>query len=177
LDLTFDSFAYLRLPFLVAAVAFMAGALGTFRWLGQRAFLSAALMMILFFHAARLALVVFDPFLTSRPLAEAVLKFPPGQLILDRHYYTFSSLVFYTNRDALLLNGRYFNLEYGSYAPGAPDVFIDDARFKSLWLGPQRCYLVAYKTRLKQFQELVGQDHLSIVAAAGGKLLLTNNPM
>lgn len=177
LDLTFDSFAYLRLPLLVAAVAFMAGALGTFRWLGQRAFLSAALMMILFFHAARLALVVFDPFLTSRPLAEAVLKSPPGQLILDRHYYAFSSLVFYTNRDALLLNGRYFNLEYGSYAPGAPDVFIDDARFKSLWLGPQRCYLVAYKTRLNQFQELVGQDHLSIVASAGGKLILTNNPM
>jgi 4-amino-4-deoxy-L-arabinose transferase-like glycosyltransferase len=177
LDLTFDSFAYLRLPLLVAAVAFMAGALGTFRWLGQRAFLSAALMMILFFHAARLALVVFDPFLTSRPLAEAVLKSPPGQLILDRHYYSFSSLVFYTNRDALLLNGRYFNLEYGSYAPGAPDVFIDDARFKSLWLGPQRCYLVAYKSRLKQFRELVGQNHLSIVAAAGGKLLLTNNPM
>jgi 4-amino-4-deoxy-L-arabinose transferase-like glycosyltransferase len=176
LDLTFDSFAYLRLPLLVAAIAFMAGALGTFRWLGQRAFLSAALMMILFFHAARLALVVFDPFLTSRPLAEALLKSPPGQLILDRHYYSFSSLMFYTNRDALLLNGRYFNLEYGSYAPGAPDVFIDDARFKSLWLGPQRCYLVAYKARLKQFQELVGQDHLSIVAAAGEKLILTNNP-
>src|SRR5256885_6395994 len=29
--------------------------------------------------------------------------------------------------DALpILNGRYFNLEYGSYAPGAPDIFIDD---------------------------------------------------
>jgi hypothetical protein len=30
-------------------------------------------------------------------------------------YYTFSSTIFYTNLllNALLLNGRYFNLEYG----------------------------------------------------------------
>jgi hypothetical protein len=153
----------------------LAGTLGTFRWLGQRAFLSAALMMVLFFHAARLALVVFDPFLTSRPLAEILFKAPPGQLIVDRHYYTFSSITFYTNRNALILNGRYFNLEYGSYAPGAPNAFIDDLRFKNLWLEPQRCYLVAYRTKLKEFEELVGHDHVSIVAAAGGKLILTNH--
>ena len=29
-----------------------------------------------------------------------------GKLIVDHHYYTFSSVFFYTNRDALLLNGR-----------------------------------------------------------------------
>src|SRR5256886_6978454 len=140
MDLTFDSFAYLRLPLVVASLAFLAGAVGTFRWVGQRAFLSAALMMIVFFHAARLALVVFDPFLGSRPLAEAILKSPPGTLINNRGYYAFSSVTFYTNRDALILNGHYFNLEYGSYAPGSPDVFIDDARFKQLWTEPQRYY-------------------------------------
>ena len=48
---------------------------------------------------------------------------------MDDQYYTFSSVFFYTNRRALLLNGRVNNLEYGSYAPDAPqDVFIDDAR-------------------------------------------------
>ena len=35
---------------------------------------AAALMMVLFFHAARLALVVFDPYMSSRPLAEALLR-------------------------------------------------------------------------------------------------------
>jgi 4-amino-4-deoxy-L-arabinose transferase-like glycosyltransferase len=144
LDLTFDSFAYLRLPLLMAAIAFLAGTLGTFRWIGQRAFLATALMMVLFFHAARLALVVFDPYLTSRPLAEAILQSPPGKLIVDHPYYPFSSLIFYTNSNVLILNGRYNNLEYGSYAPGAPDVFIDDERFRSLWLDSQRYYLVAY---------------------------------
>ena len=57
-------------------------------------------MMVLFFHAARLALVVFDPYMSSRPLAEALLEAPPGKLIVDDQYYTFSSVFFYTNRRA-----------------------------------------------------------------------------
>ena len=175
MDLTFDSFAYLRPPLLIASLAFFAGALGTFRWVGQRAFLSAALMMVLFFTAARLALVVFDPFLSSHPLAEAILRSPPGQLIINRNYYGFSSVPFYTNRDALILNGRYFNLEYGSYAPGAPDVFIGDEQFKKLWFDTRRFYLVTYAERLPDFEKLVGREHLTIVAASGGKLLLTNH--
>ncbi len=69
MDLTFDSFAYLRLPLAVAAAALLAGALGTVRWTGQRSFLAVTAMMVLFFHAARLAMVAFDPFLSSRPLA------------------------------------------------------------------------------------------------------------
>ena len=71
-DLTIDSFAYLRVPLLMAAGAFLIGAIGAFRSAGMRAFLSAAFMMVLFFHAARLAMVVFDPYLSSRPLAEAL---------------------------------------------------------------------------------------------------------
>jgi 4-amino-4-deoxy-L-arabinose transferase-like glycosyltransferase len=177
MDLTFDSFAYLRPPLAVAAAALLAGALGTIRWTGQRSFLAVTAMMVLFFHAARLAMVEFDPFLSSRPLAEKLLKSPDGKLIVDGNYWTFSSLMFYTNREALLLNGRYFNLEYGSYAPGAPDVFIDDARFKSLWRESRRYYLVAYQTRREHFESLVGQDHVNIAAAGGGKLILTNHPL
>jgi len=177
LDLTFDSFAYLRLPLLVAAIALLAGTLGTFRWIGQRAFLATALMMVLFFHAARLALVVFDPYLTSRPLAEAILQSPPGKLIVDHPYYPFSSLIFYTNSNVLILNGRYNNLEYGSYAPGAPDVFIDDERFRSLWLDSQRYYLVAYPKELSRLENLVGRDHLDFLASSGGKLVFSNHPL
>jgi 4-amino-4-deoxy-L-arabinose transferase-like glycosyltransferase len=177
MDLTFDSFAYLRYPLVIAAIALLGGALGIVCWKDHRSFLVTAVMMVVFFHAAQVAMVVFDPFLSSRALAEALLKSPEGKLIVDRHYWTFSSLTFYANRDALILNGHYFNLEYGSYAPDAPDVFIDDARFKNLWLAPQRYYLVAYRPKLEQFETLVGQDHLEIVASAGGKLLLTNHPV
>jgi 4-amino-4-deoxy-L-arabinose transferase-like glycosyltransferase len=177
MDLTFDSFAYLRLPLVVASLAFLAGAMGTFRWLGQRAFLAAALMMIVFFHAARLALVAFDPFLSSRPLADAILRSPEGKLINNRNYYTFSSVTFYTNREAVILNGRYFNLEYGSYAPGAPAVFVGNERFKELWLEPQRYYLLTYADRYGDFETLVGRERLITVTSSGGKVVLTNHPL
>ena len=177
LDLTFDSFAYLRLPLVVAAIALLGGAVATAKWAGERSFLAAALMMVLFFHAARLALVVFDPFLTSRSLAEAVLKSRDGKLITDRNYWIFSSLTFYVNREALSLNGRYNNLEYGSYAPGAPNVFIDDSQLKTLWPQPQRYYLEAYQSSTSRFEELLGKEQLNLLAAAGGKMILTNHPL
>jgi 4-amino-4-deoxy-L-arabinose transferase-like glycosyltransferase len=173
-DLTIASFAYLRLPLLVAAMAFLLGAAGTFRATGQRAFLAIVLMAILFFQAARLAMAAFDPFLSSRPLAEALRRAPTGQLIVDHHYYTFSSIFFYTNRTGLLLNGRFNNLVYGSYAPGAPNVFIDDAQWKALWLQPDRFYLVITEQAAARLKQLVEPRLLTIVARSGGKLLLTN---
>jgi 4-amino-4-deoxy-L-arabinose transferase-like glycosyltransferase len=176
-DLTLASFAYLRIPLLLAAIAFCIGALATWRFTGRTAFLGAALMMVLFFHAARLAMAVFDPYMSSRPLAEAILKSPEGTLIVDHHYYTFSSVFFYTNRTALLRNGRFHNLEYGAYAPGAPDVFIDDSQFKNLWLKPERSYIVAMENVVPQLESIVGAAHLNVVAISGGKVVLTNNPI
>ena len=176
-DLTIASFAYLRLPLVLAAIAFIVGAIGTFRAKGQRAFLATALMAILFFQAARIAMAAFDPYLSSRPLAEKLLHSPSGQLIVDHHYYWFSSVFFYTNRDALLLNGRFNNLVYGSYAPGAPDVFIDDAQWKTLWLQPRRYYLVIKQESEGRLAKVVDPKLLMVVAQSGGKLLLTNHPV
>jgi len=176
-DLTLESFAYLRLPLVIAVLAFGVGAVGTFSAGARRAVLSAALMMLIFFHAARIAMVAFDPYLSSRPLAEAIQKAPPGTLIVDRHYYTFSSVFFYTNRSALLLNGRRINLEYGSYAPGAPDVFIDDAQFKKLWLRPDTIYIVAKESAVPRLEGLVGNEQLHLLAASGGKVVLSNRAL
>jgi hypothetical protein len=113
--------------------------------------------------------------MSSRPLAEALEKLPEGTLIVDHHYYWFSSIFFYTNRSALLLNGRFMNLEYGSYAPGAPSVFIDDSQFKELWLRPERSYIVVRQSALPRLQALVGSPQLNVAAASGGKVLLTNH--
>jgi 4-amino-4-deoxy-L-arabinose transferase-like glycosyltransferase len=175
-DLTLASFAYLRLPLALAAAAFVVGSIGTFKANTQRAVFAAALMMVLFFHAARLAMVAFDPYLSSRPLAKALEKSPERTLVVDHHYYDFSSVFFYTNRSALLLNGRFMNLEYGSYAPGAPDVFIDDSQFKDLWLKPERSYIVAKQSAQPRLQAIVGSAQHNVVAASGGKALLTNHP-
>ncbi len=170
-DLTLHAFAYLRLPLAVAGVACAVGAIGAWRW---KAAPALAAMMVLFFHAARLALVVFDPYLSSRPLAEALLEAPPGKLIVDDQYYTFSSIFFYTNRRALLLNGRVNNLEYGSYAPDAPrDVFITDRDLQEIWRSADRYYLVAEGPRMPKLANLLGNS-LILVKTSGGKSLVTN---
>jgi 4-amino-4-deoxy-L-arabinose transferase-like glycosyltransferase len=174
LDLSFSSFAYLRLPLWLAGIAFLIGAAGNLRWSGLRAALLTGAMMVLFFQAARLALVVFDPYLSSRPLANAFLSAPPGRLIVDHHYYTFSSVIFYTNQDPLLLNSKFNTLEYGAAAPGAPPVFLDDTQFKELWNAENRYYLVASRQGADRIEKLVGEDHFGSVAASGGKVLLTN---
>ena len=174
-DLTIASFAYLRLPLAMAVLAFVLGTAGTFKATVGRAALSAALMMVLFFHAARVAMVAFDPYLSSRPLASAIENAPPGVLIVDHHYYTFSSVFFYTNRTALLLNGRFMNLEYGAYAPGVPDVFIDNVQFRDLWLRPEAAYIVAKDSAVPGLESLVGREQLNLVIASGGKQVFSNH--
>lgn len=176
-DLTLNAFAYLKFPLAVAALAFAGIALGlAFRRNNAgRAVMVVAAGMIIFFQAARLALVRFDSYLGSYPLAQALMKSPPGQLVEANSYYAFSSVFFYTGRNALLLNGRNNNLEYGSYAPGAPNVFIDDAKLIALWHAPSRCYLLAYGSERAYLEDLVGKANLHVVARNAGNYLFTNH--
>jgi len=176
-DLTLESFAYLRAPLLLAGIAFLVGVVGCFLGTAPRAFLAAALMMVLFFHAARLAMVVFDPYLSSRPLAKVLMQAPGGQLITQGHYYEFSSVFFYANREGFLITDHRMNLEYGADAPGAPRVFIDDPQFKNLWLAPERCYFLAFQADVPRYEQIVAPAPLNVVATSGGKTLLTNEPL
>ena len=171
-DLTLKSFAYLRVPLILAGIAFLIGASAVW-W--HQPIVAFVVMMVLFLHSARIAMVVFDPYLSSRLLANALMKAPPGQLIEDHAYYTFSSVFFYANRRGLLLNGRQTNLEYGSNAPGAPDVFIDDSGLARLWRMPDRYYLLVEGPSVPRIELLVGQPELHVVAESGGKYLLTNH--
>ncbi len=167
-DLTLGAFAYLRTPLMVAAAAFVAGAVGS--WRGSIPAMAA--MMALFTHAARMAMVVFDPYLSSKPLAAAMARAPEGRVVFDNQYYTFSSVFFYTNRSGVLLNGRVNNLEYGSYAPNAPRVFIGDAEFARMWREPQRTYLLVEGPSMGRIERLVGK--VRVVAESGGKFLAVN---
>jgi hypothetical protein len=45
-----------------------------------------------------------------------------------------------------------------------------------MWLGPERCYLVASDFALPRLETLVGKAVLYVVAASGGKVVLTNQP-
>jgi len=172
-DLTMASFAYLRVPLVLAGIAFAIGAASRGRLAG------AVVMMVLFIHAARLALVVFDPYLASRPLAEMLNRYPKGTLVLDDQYYTFSSVVFYAERyrgeKILLLNGRVNNLEYGSYAPNAPQgVFINDEEFRERWLSERFHYICIEKPQLDKLKKMVDGKNLFLRIESGGKLCFSN---
>ena len=175
-DLTLDSFAWLRGPLALAALAFAGGAWALLRFELSRALLGAALMMALFVQSARWAMVSFDPYLSSRSLAEAYSASAPGTLVLDDQYYSFSSVVFYTNEPALLLNGRVNNIEYGSNAPGAPQVFLDDAGLQRLWAGAEPVYLATFEERAPELWEQLAPTPVFTVGEAGGKVLLSNRP-
>lgn len=176
-DLTLKSFAYLRPPLALAAVAFLIGAFGTLRTASKKVYLTVAVMMVVFFHAARLAMIDFDPYLSSRPLVETLNRSPGGEIIIDHHYYWFSSVFFYTGRNALLLNGRFNNLVYGSYAPNVPNVFLDDGQFQERWRQPERYYIFVRNTAVSHLESLVGKDLLNLVQESGGKVLFTNHPI
>jgi hypothetical protein len=176
-DLTLSSFAYLRGPLLLAGLACAVGLAGILLLKKPLRFAGPAAMMLLFFHAARVAMIAFDPYLSSKPLADALNASPPGRLIADDQYYTFASVFFYSDTKALLLNGRVNNLEYGSNAPGAPRVFIHDANLPALWAQPQRWYLLAEKTRFEAISKLLAGEHVYVVRESGGKYLISNQPV
>ena len=174
-DLTVQAFAYLRTPVRIAAIAFLVGAAGALWSQRGRAVAALVVMMVLFTHAARMAMVVFDPYLSSRPLAEALRSAPSGEVIFDDQYYKFSSVFFYANlRRVWLLNGRVNNLEYGSYAPGAPDVFLNDAEFVERWRGPLLHYLVIEGPSLPRVEKHIGRESMHLVKESGGKFLFAN---
>jgi hypothetical protein len=176
-DLTLRSFAYLRLPLFVAALCYGLCAIGIVlsRPSVQKTVAVVSICMVFFFQAARLALVRFDSYLSSYPLARALQQAPPGELIEMDGYYAFSSVFFYADRRALLLHGRINNLEYGSNAPEAPHVFIDDQQFEKLWHGSKRCYLLTYAAEAPKLQSLGGT--VILVAENSGAELFTNLAM
>jgi hypothetical protein len=76
------SFACLRGPLVLAGLALLVGEGGTWLLPGRRAFVAVAVMMLLFLHASRLAMVAFAPYLPSGPLAKALRRGSTGHLKL-----------------------------------------------------------------------------------------------
>jgi hypothetical protein len=94
--------------------------------------------------------------------------------MIDDPYWEMSTIGFYTNRTVMILNGRRNNLEYGSYAPGASRVFIDNAGFTARWRSPERWYIVSEDQNSWHLRDLAGSATLRPIATAGGKTVYTN---
>lgn len=175
-DLTLPALAYLKLPLELAGLAFLAGGLGMLLTSGWRAYVAIALSLLVFFHAARLALIVFDPYLSSHAIAERLNHLPKGTLIISGHYNQFSSLFFYSQDRALQNDASLDILEYGSMAPGAPKISVTDEEMKCLWSAKSRAYLVTKTPDLQHVLKVLGSSKLLLLFQSGDKYLLTNQP-
>lgn len=183
LDLTPQAFALLRLPSALAAAAFLFGLVAAW-WLrrkgrAERAAICMAITMGVFFFAANLALGVFGPYLSSRPLMTKVLpEVTSGDtLALYGEFDAMSGVAFYTDRQLLLWNGRYNNLEAGSQYADAPHIFLTDPEFLALWAGPKRLFLFVPSEQRAAAAQRLPAARSYLLAESGGKAVYANHPV
>jgi 4-amino-4-deoxy-L-arabinose transferase-like glycosyltransferase len=160
-DLTGPSFAALRQPAAIAAVALLIGPLVAWslrrRGHSFESTASVAFTASVFLIAAHIAFVRFEPMLSSRTMADTINRITArpseadAQLIIYGDQADGSSVTFYTHRQALLVHGKtsYFepdpahngkspdlygsSMIWGSDYPDAPHVFLSDAELPPLW--------------------------------------------
>lgn len=201
-DLTGPSFAALRLPAILAAIAFFLGPLAAWR-LRRRghAFESTATVgftMAVILIAAHIAFVRFQPMLSSKAMANTINRImaEPGNadsvLMLYGDQSSGSSILFYTHRQALLVHGKtwYFtpqkdedrdqlfgsSMIWGSDYPDAPHIFLSDADLLRLWDTGPRKFLFVPSEFQKHVESLLG-SRLILVQELSDKTLYTDRPL
>ncbi len=185
-DLTGPSFAALRTPAIMAAVALFFGPL--LSWLFRlrkkhvAATVTIAWMAAIFLVAAHVAFVRFAPMLSSKPMADLINEnaSPNDTLILYGDQADGSSVIFYTHRKlkqpALLVNGRTTSMIWGSYYPDAPKIFLEDSDLVKAWGSGERKWLFVPGDQHDHVnQVLAGQ--LYEVKTLADKTLYTDRPI
>ena len=182
-DLTPKAFAALRVPSVLAAVVFLVGFPLAWNFRRRARHLSAnltlAVTMACFFFIANMAFKIFEPHMSSRPLADVLMRYlkPQDQVVINGEYYGACALGFYTKRQFLLFNGRYQGLEAGSYYPDVPKIFIDDQHFPEIWNGPGRVFLFAPQHQRREVLLRLPPKATYLLAEIGGKAIYINQPL
>ncbi|MBZ5630428.1 MAG: glycosyltransferase family 39 protein [Acidobacteriia bacterium] len=182
-DLTPQAFADLRTPALMAAACFSVGFVAVWVVGRTRRVLTSAVVlgvtMTVFMFAANLAYAVFEPHMSSRPLAVAILKHlrTGDQIAVYGEFDPASSVSFYTHRQLLIWNGRYNNLELGSHYPDAPRIFFTDRTFPAIWAAPLRVFLVVPQEQREAAAQRVDKDRTWLLLESGGKAVYVNHPL
>ncbi len=185
-DLTGPSFAALRLPAGVAAVALLAGPLMALvlrrRGHGFEATVSVAFTAAVFLVAAHIALIRFQPLLSSRAMADTINQITagqprsPGQLIVYGDQANASSVIFYTHRQALLVNGRSTSMIWGSMYPDVPPIFLEDTDLVAAWGHGPRHFLVVPPESDEHVQALL-RGRLIRLQVVSDRTLYTDQPV
>ncbi|MEO6910739.1 MAG: glycosyltransferase family 39 protein [Edaphobacter sp.] len=182
-DLTGAAMGFFRGPLAATALGMMGIGLGSFllrrRGHTYAANLALAAFTTILLLAAHAGLVRFYPILGSKDLALAINRAQrdqprPGDLILlDGELTSGSTLIFYTEQQVHLIDGRVNGLWYGSFWPDAPPIFETEASLRRLWASPRRIFLFTYKAA-NRTRDLAPIAPVHTLATAGGKTILTN---
>jgi hypothetical protein len=180
LDLSYASFAALRLPAALAAVALLVAPLVSFVLrLRRRHYLATwtlALGMAVFLVAAHIALGRFGPYLSSKDLArEIAARARPGDRVMIYGDQAFgSSLLFYLQRPIELVEGRTTSMWFGSTYPDAPKIYLGEADLQKQWDGTERVFLFVPPHQKIRVDTLLPEKF--VVAAVSGKYIYSNRP-
>ncbi len=180
LDLSYASFAALRLPALLAAVALMVAPLLSFLLRMRRrhyvATWALATGMAVFLMAAHIALGRFGPYLSSKDLAReiAARERPEDRVMIYGDQAFGSSLLFYMHRRIELVEGRTTSMWFGSTFPDAPKIYLSDADLRRDWAGQDRIFLFVPPHLKARVDSLLPTRFT--VAEVSGKYVYSNRP-
>jgi 4-amino-4-deoxy-L-arabinose transferase-like glycosyltransferase len=181
LDLTGESFAALRLPALIAIVALIVGPLLALvlrlRRRHQAATWITACAMALLFVAAHIALVRFEPYMSSRQMAQSIARQagPDDQVMIYGDQAYGSSLLFYLRRPIDLVNGRTTTMWFGSTFPDAPKIYLDDSGLLQAWNSKRRVFLFVSPYMRARVDSLLTEPKY-VVTEESGKIVYSNRP-
>jgi 4-amino-4-deoxy-L-arabinose transferase-like glycosyltransferase len=180
LDLSYASFAALRLPAALAAVALLLAPPLSFLLRIRRRHYSATWAlgagMAIFLVAAHIALGRFGPYLSSRDLAQqiAARARPEDRVMIYGDQAFGSSLLFYLHRPIELVEGRTTSMWFGSTFPDAPKIYLSDTDLQRDWASKQRVFLFV-PPHLKEKVDSLLPDRV-VVAEISGKYVYSNRP-
>jgi 4-amino-4-deoxy-L-arabinose transferase-like glycosyltransferase len=187
-DLTDSSFAALRLPAAIAAIAFAFGPAIAWYFRAKRKHLAAtsaiALTSATFLIAAHIALIRFGPMLSSGSMADKITDLrtthtiaPDTQIMLYGDQSYGSSIAFYLGEQLPLVEGVSSSMIFGSSFPDAPHIFLTDADLLSTWgIGPRKLLFVPLERR-DALDRVLPVSRQLVLTETSGKALITDRPL
>ena len=192
-DLTGPSFAALRMPAIVAALALLVGpAIGWLLRLKKKhiaATISVAFTSAVFLIAAHIAFARVEPMLSSKQLAETIIEkgTPADTFIIFGDQSDASSVIFYAHsffhgKPALLVgeacspHGEGSSMLWGSCYTDAPKIFVSEEELAEIWGAGERKWLFAQDVNQSKAEQLLS-GRLYPVQSIADKALWTDRPL
>ena len=187
-DLTGPSFAALRLPAALAALAFAHRPRRSLVPPLKKAITSplpqpSPSLQPLFLIAAHIAFARFAPMLSSKSFADTIQQLeathaisPDNQVLLYGDQAYGSSIGFYLGREVYLVEGRSTSMLFGSTFPDAPPIFLTAQDLTNTWGKGARKILFVPLEKRDEVDHLLGNNKL-LLKESSGKTLYTDRPL